>query len=212
MYSKIQYISQGNTPDEHLVNIKKALDAGINWVQLRMKTYHEEIVLETAIAVRKLTLNYDATFILNDYAELVHHCDADGVHVGKNDVSPKIARSILGDGYIVGGTANSDHDMVAMVMAEVDYIGLGPFSNTTTKKNPAPVLKRESFVRAASLFEDTSIKIPVFAIGGIELEDLDEISKTGVYGIAASGMFTDKEDLEERVKKIKRILYEKIED
>lgn len=212
MYSKIQYISQGSTPDEHLLNIKNALDAGIDWIQLRMKNYHEELVLETAIAVRRMTLNYNAKFILNDYVELVQHCDADGVHVGKNDAKPSMARSILGGGYIIGGTANSDHDIVSMVMSEVDYIGLGPYKQTNTKTNLAPLLGMEGFKRAAGLLVDTRVKIPVYAIGGIELDDVLEISKTGVHGIAASGMFTSNENLEETVKKVKEILYEKIED
>lgn len=189
--AKIQYISQGATPDEHLDNIKAALDAGVKWVQLRMKNYHEEVVYKTGMEVRNITLKYDATFIMNDYHMLVQHCDADGVHLGKNDEKPHIVRHILGEEYIIGATANGIHDIMGLINSGVNYIGLGPFRETKTKSNLSPILGLEGYEKIMRTLEGTSMKTPIIAIGGIVADDIQDLMQTGISGIALSGYLTE---------------------
>lgn len=205
MKNKIQYISQGKTPDEHLDNIKAALDAGVEWVQLRMKGFEEEIVHKASLEVRNITLKYDATFIMNDYFALVQHCDADGVHLGKTDEKPNQVRRFLGEEYIIGGTANTLEDILGLVDAGVNYIGLGPYRETKTKSNLSPILGLEGYEKVMQVLKETSVKIPILAIGGIKEEDVRELMKTGINGIALSGYLSEG-DVKTRFNNIKEQL------
>ena len=111
------------------------------------------------------------TFILNDRVELAALIGADGVHLGKNDMSPMEARSILGPQAIIGGTANTFDDILRLIDESVDYIGLGPFRFTSTKKNLSPVLGIEGYAHIFQLCKEHNINIPIVAIGGLDKSD-----------------------------------------
>jgi thiamine-phosphate pyrophosphorylase len=156
-----------------------------------MKGFEEEVVHETSLEVRNITLKYDATFIINDYYALVQHCDADGVHLGKSDEKPNQVRQFLGEEYIIGGTANTLEDIGNLVDAGIDYIGLGPYRETMTKSNLSPILGLEGYRKVIRILKETSVKTPIIAIGGIKEEDIKELMKTGISGIALSGYLTE---------------------
>src|SRR4051812_15990020 len=105
MYHKLQYISQGQTSDEHINHITAALEAGCQWIQLRMKHFSAEEIEETAYRVKDLCQKYHAVFILNDNVAIAKSVDTDGVHLGLTDMPVEKAREILGDHKIIGGTA-----------------------------------------------------------------------------------------------------------
>ena len=90
--SKLHYISQGNTPEEHLENIQKACASGAEWVQLRLKNTSEKTVLETAIKAREITAFFQTRLIINDHYKIAKEVKADGVHLGKKDACPSIAK------------------------------------------------------------------------------------------------------------------------
>ena len=186
-----QFISQGATPAAHLFYIHLALDAGCRWIQLRLKEVDEPAIIRTGNAVQGLCQAYGARFILNDYAHLVTQVSADGVHLGLDDLSVKRARQLLGSGYVIGGTANTGMDVQARVTEEVDYIGLGPYRFTSTKKKLSPVLGLEGYRR---ILGDGSTRkttpCPVFAIGGILPGDLPLLLNTAIDGVAISGWLT----------------------
>ena len=94
---------------------------------------------------------------------------------------------MLGEEFIIGGTANTFEDIERLASQGADYIGCGPFRFTTTKKNLAPVLGLEGYRDIIAKMEDAGIDLPVVAIGGITADDIDEILATGVRGIALSG-------------------------
>ncbi|HVA99299.1 MAG TPA: thiamine phosphate synthase [Bacteroidia bacterium] len=202
MYSKIQYISQGTTVSEQLTNIEKVLDAGCDWIQLRFKNATENELINSAESVKKLCEKYKATFIVNDHVELAKKINADGVHLGLQDTSIKNARAILGSKKIIGGTANTLNDVLKRVEEKCDYIGLGPFAFTITKEKLSPVLGIEGYQKIMNELQKINISIPIYAIGGIELEDVESIVNTGVYGIAVSGLITHHNN--------KRILFEQL--
>ena len=110
MISKLHYISQGTTQKEHLENIQKACTAGAELVQLRLKNIDEKTVLRTAVKAREITAHFQTRLIINDYYKVAKEVKADGVHLGKTDTCPTIAREYLGDLYIIGGTANTLQD------------------------------------------------------------------------------------------------------
>ncbi len=122
--------------------------------------------------------------------DIARTLDADGVHLGLDDMPVAEARSILGAGKIIGGTANTYEDVLQRVGEQCDYAGLGPFRFTTTKAQLSPVLGLTGFQDIMASLSAAGIAIPVYAIGGILSEDLEALMGTGIYGIALSGLIT----------------------
>ena len=136
MYKRLQYISQGNSIDEQLQNIREALEHGCQWIQLRFKKATSEDSMTLAKAVKILCQEYSATFIINDNVPLALEIDADGVHLGLKDMKIANAREILGKDKIIGGTANTLEDIKKQINQGADYIGLGPFRFTKNQRKP----------------------------------------------------------------------------
>lgn len=190
MISKLHYISQGNTVDEQLYNIQKTLDNGCDWIQLRFKNGNYTELLTVSEKTKQLCSQYKATFIINDKVDLAYQMEADGVHLGLDDMQIKDARSILGNQKIIGGTANTIEHVLQRHNENCDYIGLGPFRFTTTKEKLSPILGLEGYKIILNQMAEQNIKIPLIAIGGITLEDVDSLIATGIHGIAISGLLT----------------------
>lgn len=210
MYSKLQYISQGLTAKEQLENIQSTLDAGCEWIQLRFKNAGEKEFSSIAEQVKNICENYNATFIINDNVELAKRIDADGVHLGLQDMPVLQARTILGDNKIIGGTANTLRDVLTRIQEKVDYIGLGPFRFTSTKTNLSPVLGLDGYKNIMNEVLKNKIHIPIYAIGGIVVDDVSSLIDTGIYGVAVSGMITSHSDKKELLQKFNSLLHEKI--
>ena len=188
MNDKIQYISQGNSYEEQYSAIEQVLDAGCTWLQLRYKNTSAREVLWLAAAVRKITENYNCKLIINDYPVIAKEVDADGIHLGLNDMPVVLARDIIGQDKIIGGTANTITDVLQRQSEGCDYIGLGPFSFTATKEKLSPILGLEGYKTIMEQLKEKNITIPIVAIGGIEQEDVSAILQTGIYGVALSGL------------------------
>ena len=187
MISKLQYISQGATPEEHLENIQKACASGAEWVQLRLKKMAPKILLETAKKAREITNHFQTRLIINDYYKIAKEVKADGVHLGQSDTCPLEVRKSLEKWQIIGGTANTLDDCKNLLNKKVDYIGLGPFRFTKTKDQLSPVLGEKGYL---TIVEELKTDTPIIAIGGITLNDVLDLMITGVYGIAVSGEIT----------------------
>lgn len=190
MYSKIQYISKGDTNLKQLNNIKNALDAGCNWIQLRYKNAPVNEVLQLALKVKSVTERYNCTYIINDYPHIAKETDADGIHLGLDDIPVEEAREILGYGKIIGGTANTLADVMQRCKEQCNYIGLGPYRFTATKEKLSPIIGLDGYTTIMKKLQELDIAIPVYAIGGIEEGDIPSILETGIYGVALSGLIT----------------------
>ncbi len=184
---KLHYISQGNVPKEHLENIQKACTSGAELVQLRLKNVSNKKILKLAKEAREITSHFQTRLIINDHYKIAREVKADGVHLGKTDSCPTIARQHLYTWQIIGGTANTLQDCKTLISKEVDYIGLGPFRFTTTKDNLSPILGLNGY---SAIIEALQTKTPIIGIGGITIEDVTSILETGISGIAVSGEIT----------------------
>ena len=171
-----------------------ALEGGCKWIQLRMKDASDDEVRKAAAEIQPMCKEHEAVFLLDDRVELAKELHADGVHLGKNDMPIDEARRILGEEYIIGGTANTFDDIQRIASQGADYIGCGPFRFTTTKKNLAPVLGIEGYRDIIAKMRNAGINIPMVAIGGITPDDIDEILATGVQGVAVSGTVLNADD------------------
>ena len=187
MIPKLHYISQGKTVEEHLTNINNACTSGIELVQLRLKKFKEASILEAAEKAREITGRFQTRLIINDYYKIAKIVKADGVHLGQSDTCPSIARKHLYSWQLVGGTANTLEDCKTLLSKNVDYIGMGPFRFTLTKENLSPVLGLDGYT---NILKNLDTETPIIAVGGITLDDVSDIMKTGVHGIAVSGAIT----------------------
>ncbi|OXB24573.1 thiamine-phosphate diphosphorylase [Flavobacterium tructae] len=207
MYHKLQYISQGKTIEEQLYNIHEALDAGCDWVQLRFKNQTEKDTFTLAEAVKFLCEEYLANFIVNDNLYLAQQIAADGVHLGLSDMKIDEARAILGNTKIIGATANTYEDIENHIKNGCDYIGLGPFRFTTTKEKLSPILGLSGYFRIIQELKRNKLEIPIYAIGGITLNDVAPLMETGIHGIAISGMLTESNQKEKLIQQLNEKLY-----
>ena len=183
----VQFITHTTATIGYEDSAMLALRGGCKWIQLRMKGATDDEVRPIALQVKEWCREQQATFLIDDRVALVKELQIDGVHLGKNDMPIAEARKILGDGFIIGGTANTFEDVKAHYEAGADYIGCGPFRFTTTKEKLSPILGLEGYKDIIQKMKEESIDIPLVAIGGITKEDIPEIMKTGVNGIALSG-------------------------
>ncbi len=198
----IQFISHFTEQYSYLEGIRLAIEGGIRWVQLRMKDASDAEFLCIGKEVRKLCDEHRTTFIIDDRVELVHELNADGVHLGKNDMPIAEARRILGNDVIIGGTANTFEDIEMHYRASANYIGCGPFRFTTTKEKLSPTLGLEGYHDIMQRVRKAGIDIPVVAIGGITANDIPALMQTGIAGIALSGAILRADNPKEEIKRI----------
>ena len=183
----LQFITHFTDRYSYYDSARMALEGGCRWIQLRMKDASSEELEQEAVKVRALCREYHAVFIIDDHVELVKRLHVDGVHLGKMDMPVAEARRILGNNFIIGGTANTFEDVKMHYEAGANYVGCGPFRYTTTKKNLSPILGLEGYRNIISRLKAENIAMPLVAIGGITKEDIPVIAETGVVGIALSG-------------------------
>lgn len=184
---RFQFITHFTDSISYIESARLVLDGGCRWVQLRMKNADDKEVEEAALEVQRMCKAHNAVFIIDDRVELVRKIKADGVHLGKNDMPVSEARKILGNDFIIGGTANTFEDIVSHYKSGADYIGCGPFRFTTTKEKLSPILGLEGYRNIVSQMRENGIDMPIVAIGGITYDDIPDIMSTGVTGIALSG-------------------------
>jgi len=189
---KLHYISQGNSPKEHLENIQKACTSGIELVQLRLKNVSDKKMLKLALEAREITSHFQTRLIINDHYKIAKEVKADGVHLGQTDVCPTLARKRLYTWQMIGGTANTLQDCETLMDKEVDYISLGPFRLTTTKNNLSPVLGLNGYT---AITETLKTEIPIFGVGGITIADVTALLERGISGLAVSGEITRNFDI-----------------
>lgn len=187
MFNPIQYISQGDTPQEQLYHIESVLYAGQRWIQFRFKDTLTSIRWKTAEQVKLLCDRYQATLLINDDPDLALAIDADGVHLGLQDRSIAEARALLPH-KIIGGTANTLRDVKQRLEESCDYIGLGPLRYTLTKKKLSPLLGFDGYQQLLAALTPEEKKTPLVAIGGITLADVPILQQLGLSGIAVSSL------------------------
>lgn len=201
----IQFITNGTPRYSTLEGARMALEGGCRWIQLRMKDATDVEREEVALKLKEACKRYGATFIIDDDVQLVKRIKADGVHLGKNDMPVDKARDILGEEFIIGGTANTFEDVVGIYKNGADYIGCGPFRFTTTKKNLSPVLGIDGYESIIKKMRAYNISLPIIAIGGITYKDIPSLKNIGVNGIAVSGTVLAADNPVEEMKRLLNI-------
>lgn len=204
---RVQFITHYNERYSYVDSARIALEGGCRWIQLRMKEASEQLMEETALIIQQMCKNCGATFIIDDNVALAKKINADGVHLGKNDMPVAEARKMLGDKFIIGGTVNTFDDILQhLQVGAPDYFGCGPFRFTSTKKNLAPVLGCEGYKCIISKMRENNIAIPLIAIGGIDQDDIAQLIGCGVNGIALSSSILNAQNPIDEMNEIMTIL------
>ena len=149
------------------------LKGGVQILQLRAKNFPKESLPPLARQIAPICKAHNVPFIINDYPDLVAECEADGVHVGQDDISVAEARQIAGPNKIVGLSTHSLKQAVAALSQAPDYIGFGPLFATPTKPDYQPI-GIEDISEAHRL-----VDLPIFCIGGIKRENLHTVIAAG---------------------------------
>ncbi len=161
------------------------IDGGVDLIQIRAKDRTPSEIVSWTREVMHVARRASVGVIVNDDPETAASLDADGVHVGQDDLSIPLARSIVGAGRWVGKSTHSLEQAVSAEREQADYIGVGPIFATPTKPNYTPV-GRQLIQRIAP-----RVKLPFFCIGGIKLENVEQVLKQGATRVAVvSGILT----------------------
>ena len=167
------------SPSESLLTtVEAALKGGLTLLQYRDKTADDTIRLEQAKKLRQLCHLYGALFIINDRVDLALAVDADGVHLGQQDMPIDLARQLLGSQRIIGRSTTNSEEMQAAIAEGADYIGVGPVYETPTKAGKAAAgLEYVSYAAK-------NCRIPWFAIGGIDANNINDVIDAGAERVA----------------------------
>lgn len=198
MISRLQYITQDTDKFSHTELVEFACEGGVNWVQLRVKNKSKGELLSIANEVKQICKSHNATFIVNDHVWLAKEIEADGVHLGMQDMSPKEARKMLGPGFIIGGTAHNLEEVKYQIENDVDYIGIGPYRFTSTKNDLSEIL---GLTGIDKILQEVKTKIRFIAIGGIKVDDISSLLNRGIYGVAVSSAINLEENISASARK-----------
>lgn len=176
-------------PGESLAeSVEELLKAGITCVQLREKEADDELFLKEALELKELCKRYQVPLIINDRVDIAKEAGADGVHVGLSDMGIEKAREVLGDGFVIGGSAHNVTEALAAQKAGADYIGCGAVFGSKTKPD-VTILPAEELKAICH-----TVDIPVVAIGGIKQENIHHLAGTGIDGVAVISALFAAED------------------
>lgn len=167
------------------------LKAGVTCVQLREKRADDDFFIKEALEIKELCRHYQVPLLINDRPDIAKKVGADGVHVGLSDMGIEKAREMLGDGFIIGGSAHNVQEALAAQEAGADYIGCGAVFGSSTKTD-VTTLPREELKAICG-----AVQIPVVAIGGISLTNMEKLAGTGIDGVAVISALFGAEDKEE---------------
>lgn len=184
--------------------VESALKGGATCIQLREKDMEFEQFLAEAIRLKSICREYGVPFIINDNVEIAVQCKADGVHVGQHDMALTEVRKIVGDDMIIGVSAQTLKQATEAEANGADYLGVGAVFSTSTKLDAAEVTHDtlRQICRAVS--------IPVVAIGGINENNIMELSGTNVDGVAIVSAIFSAENIETQCKKLRQAAEEMV--
>jgi len=163
----------------HLEVMRAAIEGGATAIQLRDKEATTRELIEAGLALRELTRERGVAFIVNDRVDVALAVDAEGVHVGQDDMPAKLARKLVGPDKIVGVSASTLEEALQAEADGADYVSASPVFSTPTKPDAPPPTGLEglqAFVEA--------LRVPVVAIGGINESNVEEVIKAGAAGVA----------------------------
>ena len=178
--------------------VEAALRGGVTCVQLREKYMDDEELLREAVRLKKLCHDYGVPLIINDNVDVAIKAGADGVHVGQDDTAAAEIRRIAGKDFIIGVTAKTVEQAKRAEADGADYMGVGAVFPSPTKKGAIRITKDDLQAICAS------VSIPAVAIGGVSLDNMDELKGMGMAGFAVVSAVFAEDDIEAAAKGLRK--------
>ena len=201
----MHYLTQDLPYRSHLEQVVMACESGANWIQYRCLTKNEEELLAEIKDIAEVCDDWGATLILTNHYHLLYKVDAQGVHIEDFDADFGSIRESISDEKTLGASATDIPSLLAVQKSgAVDYCGYGPFAHTDTKPNDKALL---GFGGYRELQKHPEIDIPVIAVGGIQIMDVENLLQTGIHGVAISAAINLAVDPDRAFKEIYRKIY-----
>lgn len=181
--------------------VQAALAGGATIIQLREKHWPARKLVEVGKEIRKLTLKAGAGFIVNDRLDIALALEADGVHVGQEDLPVNVARSLLGPGKILGVSVGSVEEAIEAVAQGADYLGVGSIFATTSKADAGPPVGVELIRRIKE-----KVNVPIVGIGGITLSNAAQVIEAGADGVAVISAVVSADDIESAARELLKVV------
>ena len=185
----------------HIELAELAIAGGADTIQFRQKTGETIQMIHTAEQIQALCKRAGASFIINDRVDVAIASHADGVHLGQGDFPIPLARKLLGEGAIIGGSAGNEEEARKCFLEGADYIGFGPVYPTSSKEDAGPASGLDLLRQVVE-----KIPLPIIAIGGINKDNTLLVRETGAYGIAVISAVCCEKDPEEATRCLLRLL------
>ena len=179
--------------------VKETLKGGATIIQIREKVLDDESFIKEALEIKALCSHYNVPLIINDNIDVALKVNADGVHVGQDDMNAKNVRALLGPDKIIGVSAHNVEEALAAVNAGADYLGSGAAFSTDSKSN-VNIIDRTELKNICK-----AVDIPVTAIGGINEKNILELSGLGISGVAVISAIFAADDIKEQTIKLKQL-------
>lgn len=201
--SKFHYITQDLPHRSHVEQVKIACEAGANWIQYRCLSKNDDELVKEINEIAAICDDWGTTLILTKHFHLLDRVDAQGVHFEDFDHNFNEVIKIIGTDKTVGWSANNILELQEIQRFGADYAFLGPFRFTEFQANRTALLGFDGYKQLKS----HHITIPVIAVGGVQVADVDELIRTEVYGIAASSAINHAENTTETIKEFYQKIY-----
>lgn len=182
--------------------ILQAVKGGVTYVQLREKETSTRFFMEEAIEIKKILQPYHVPLIINDRVDVALACNADGVHIGQDDMPYEIARRLMGPKSIIGLSVETWDDVVASQQKDVNYIGVSPVFATPTKTDTKSEWGLQGLARIKAFSRH-----PLVAIGGINESNLKEVIKAGAECVAVVSAVCASSNPEKTCRTLNKIIY-----
>ena len=186
----------------HMEITRLAIAGGADTIQYRQKSGSTREMIEIARNMKQLCSEAGVTFIVNDRLDVAIAAEADGVHLGQDDFPIPMARELLGEGRIIGGSAATLDEARKCLSEGADYVGFGPVYPTSSKDDAGPVSGIDILKQVVEI-----IPLPIIAIGGVGAENIPDVMRAGAHGIAVISAVCCQDDPEEATRSLYQALH-----
>ncbi len=192
---KLHYITHDIPHLSHIEQAQLACEAGAKWIQYRCLSKSDEALLQDIKAIAEICDDWGTTLIVTDHIHLNGKADIQGFHIEDMNADFIALRKLVGSDITLGGSANTIENLIRLAKEGADYVGYGPFGATETKPNNYEHLGIEGYQQLVRELKAQRINIPILAVGGVKIYDVELLMQTGIYGIAVSGAINYADDV-----------------
>lgn len=191
---KLHYITHDIANFSHVEQAQLACEAGAKWIQYRCLSKADAELLKEINAIAEICDDWGTTLIITNHIHLNGKADIQGFHIEDMDADFISLRKLVGNDITLGGSANTVDGLLRLAKEGADYAGFGPFAISETKPNKYPIITLEDYKKATDKLTEQGINLPILAVGGVTLYDVEALMQTNIHGIAVAGAINNADD------------------